>query len=263
MFKLGVSSACFYPLETEKAFDRVCRIGCGFAEVFLCAPSELVDFFIRQIKEQADAAGIEILSVHPFSSFMENTFLFSPYYRRYTDSLTLYRRYFEICAYFGAKILVLHGAKDVCAISDNEYFERFSALSEIGRDYGVCLCQENVVHYRAESTDYLKKMAHSIGKGFGITLDIKQARRAGTDEFELINELAPFIKHIHVSDCSSQRDCLPPGSGTYDFEKLFRNLLDIGYSDGAIIELYRSSYSDESEVGRSYNTLNSLLKSLF
>ena len=108
MFKLGVSSACFYPLETEKAFDRVCRIGCGFAEVFLCAPSELDDFFIRQIKEQADAAGIEILSVHPFSSFMENTFLFSPYYRRYTDNLTLYRRYFEICAYFGSKILVLH-----------------------------------------------------------------------------------------------------------------------------------------------------------
>lgn len=263
VIKLGVSSACFYPLETEKAFDKVCEIGCGFAEVFLCAPSELDETFIRQIKEHADAAGINILSVHPFSSFMENTFLFSPYYRRYTDSIALYKRFFEICAYFGSDILVMHGAKDVCAISDEEYCERFAALSEIGKEYGVCLCQENVVHYRAESTEYLKKMAHLIGDGFGITLDIKQARRAGTDEFELIKKLAPFIKHVHISDCNSQKDCLPPGKGTYDFGKLFKALSDIGYTNGAIIELYRSSYSDESEVGISYNALNSLLKSHF
>ncbi len=263
MFKLGVSSACFYPLETEKAFDRVCDIGCGFAEVFLCAPSELDSSFIKQIKAKADNSNIKILSVHPFSGVMENTFLFSPYYRRFTDSIALYRRFFEICSCLGAKILVLHGAKNICDISDEECCGRFSVLADIGRKYGVCLCQENVVQFKAESTAHLKKMAHLIGEDFGITLDIKQAHRSGTDEFEIIKELSPHIKHIHISDCSSTRDCLPPGKGTYDFAGLFRALEDVGYSEGVIIELYRSSYLDESEVAASYNTLNSLLKSQF
>lgn len=263
MFKSGVSSACFYPLETEKAFEKVCKIGCEYAEVFLCAPSELEENFIKGLKTQADDAGVHVLSVHPFSSFMENTFLFSPYKRRYTDSLPLYRRLFEICSFFGADILVMHGAKDVCAISDEEHCERFAELTEIGKEYGVSLCQENVVHYKAESTEYLKKMSRLIGSDFGITLDIKQARRAGTDEFELIRELHPFIKHIHVSDADGSRDCLPPGKGCYDFVKLFTLLKDIGYTGGIITELYKNSYTDDSEVTDGYLTLNSLLKSLF
>lgn len=263
MFKLGVSSSCFYPLETEKAFDKVCKIGCGFAEVFLCAPSELEPTFIKGIKTCADSANVKILSVHPFTSFMENTFLFSPYYRRYSDSIALYRRFFEICAHLGAKILVMHGAKNICTLSDEECFERFAALSEIGKEYGVCLCQENVVHFKAESTEHLQKAADIIGKDFGITLDIKQAHRAGTDEFEIIKKLAPYIKHVHISDCNSAYDCLPPGRGNYNFTRLFQALSDIGYSDGIIIELYRNSYSDESEVGKSYDVLNSLLNLRF
>ncbi len=263
MLKLGVSSACFYPLETEKAFDKVCDIGCGFAEVFLCAPSELDSSFIKQIKTKADNSNIKIISVHPFSSVMENTFLFSPYYRRFADSIPLYRRFFEVCSYLGAKILVLHGAKNICSISDEECCERFSVLAEIGREYGVCLCQENVVQFKAESTAHLKKMAELIGENFGIALDIKQARRSGTDEFEITKELSPYIRHVHISDCNSACDCLPPGKGVYDFAGLFRALEDIGYSEGVIIELYRSSYSDESEVAASYNALNSLLKSQF
>lgn len=263
MFKLGVSSACFYPLETEKAFDNVCEIGCGYAELFLCSPSELEDGFINQIKEKADRSGIGILSVHPFSSFMENTFLFSPYKRRFDDSFPLYRKYFEICRTLGSDILVMHGAKDVCSLTDEEYCERFYKLLCLGKEYGVSLCQENVVHHRGESIEYLKKMSSLIGEDFGITLDIKQARRAGTDEHKLIDELFPYIKHIHISDCNDVRDCIPPGTGNYDFFRLFSELDKKGYSGGIIIELYRNSYEKYSDVSASYKTLNFMLNSRF
>lgn len=263
MFKPGVSSACFYPLETEKAFDKVCEIGCRFAEVFFCSPSELNDDFVKGIKRKADERGVKIISAHPFSSFMENTFLFSPYKRRYYDSVPLYKRFFEICRFLGADILVMHGAKDVCTISDDEYCERFAELAQIGKEYGVGLCQENVVHHKAESIEYLKLMSEKIGDDFGITLDIKQARRAGTDELRLIEELSPFIKHIHISDFTDTKDCVPPGKGKYDFEKLFSLLSEKNYTGGIIIELYRNSYGEYGEVAEAFNAVNFMLNSRF
>ena len=42
--KLGASTACFYPLETEKALLKVTELGYKYAEVFMNAPSCL---FIR------------------------------------------------------------------------------------------------------------------------------------------------------------------------------------------------------------------------
>ena len=39
--KFGASTACFYPLETEKALKKVCELGYKYAEVFMNAPSEL------------------------------------------------------------------------------------------------------------------------------------------------------------------------------------------------------------------------------
>ncbi len=259
MFKLGISSSCFYPVETEISFDKVCLTGCKYAELFICAPSELEEAFVKQIKEKADSAGVQIIAVHPFTSFMENTFLFSPYIRRFNDSIPLYKRYFEICRLFGANILTLHGAKDICSIPDEEHFRRFALLSDIGREYGVTLCQENVVHFKAQTADYLERMSNAVGENFGITLDIKQARRAGADAQDIIDRLSPFIKHIHLSDFNDEKDCIPPCSGKYNFEALFSKLKSVGYDGGLIIELYNHSYKEESEVKDSFNALNLML----
>ena len=51
--KFGASTACFYPLETEKALKKVCELGYKYAEVFMNAPSELEEPFLKQeFKEQ-------------------------------------------------------------------------------------------------------------------------------------------------------------------------------------------------------------------
>ena len=47
--KIGASTACFYPLETEKALKKVTDLGFEKAEVFANAPCEYEEKFVNEI----------------------------------------------------------------------------------------------------------------------------------------------------------------------------------------------------------------------
>ncbi|MDE6766709.1 MAG: sugar phosphate isomerase/epimerase, partial [Eubacterium sp.] len=59
--KLGASTACFYPLETEQALKKVCALGFEKAEVFMNAPSELEEPFAKQLDKIARDGGVDII----------------------------------------------------------------------------------------------------------------------------------------------------------------------------------------------------------
>lgn len=77
MIQIGASTACFYPLETEKALKRVGKLGFSTAEVFFNSFSELHGPLLEAICREQEAWGIQVVSVHPFSSGTEPFFLFS------------------------------------------------------------------------------------------------------------------------------------------------------------------------------------------
>ena len=259
MNRLGISSACYYPALTEQAFDRICRSGARCAEIFFNSPSELEKRFIRELSVKQKDHGVEIVSVHPFTSFTEDFYLFSPYQRRFDDTLPLYERFFEICQELGADVFVIHGAKIPGASTDALYCERFAALMEKGKEYGVQVCQENVVNYRSESVEYLKMMRSVIGEDFGVVLDIKQARRAGITPYDVIGAVGDCIRHVHISDYRADCDCVPPFSGLFDFDGFFRTMRGIGYTGAYIVELYEHSYREEREIVESYQKVRNLL----
>lgn len=248
--KIGASTACFYPLETEKALDRVMDLGFGVAEVFFNSSSELEDAFTAEMKKHADDRGVHIVSVHPFSSFIENTCIFGEYQRRYDDFIDLYKQHFHAAAVLGADIAVIHGGLAVQKrdIPEEHYFERFASLIELGKQEGVRVCQENVVRFRSQSLDFLKRMRAVIGDDFHMVFDIKQAVRSGYDPFEIVDEMKNEIVHLHLSDNSADGDCLPPGRGTFDFERLFDTMNGAGYQGNAVIEIYSKGLEVENEL---------------
>ncbi len=252
---IGVSSACFYPVETEKALETAGECGFHTVELFLNSHSELEDSFIDELLSIKDKYNLDIVSVHPFASFAESFYLFSNYERRYIDILPLYDRLFEVTAKLGAYIFVFHGAKIPGSISDEEYCRRFAHLIEMGKKYGVRVCQENVVHHRSESPEYLKMMKDTIGDDFNVVLDIKQAHRAGHTPYEFIDLLGESIVHVHISDRNEEKDCIPPLMGEFNFPKLFNEMEKINYKGKYIIELYYWSYEDKKEIVESYNKL--------
>lgn len=260
--EFGVSSACFYPVETETALQTTGEYGFRNVELFLNSHSEITDEFTQKLISIKEKYNLNIVSVHPFASFAESFYLFSSYNRRYTDILPLYDRFFEVTSKLGADIFVFHGAKIPGTISDEEYCERFKHLIDMGKKYGVRVCHENVVYYRGQSPDYLKMMRDNIGDDFKIVLDIKQAHRAGFSPYEFIDKLGESIVHIHISDRNSEKDCITPFKGEFDFSKLFKTMEKIGYKGKYIIELYEWSYDDSDEIFEAYKKLQNLAEKL-
>lgn len=243
---IGASTSCFYPLETELALQRIIDLGYKKTEIFFNTVSELKPEFVKGLKKQADDNGVEVLSVHPFSSNLENNCIFGEYERRYDDFIGMYCDTCSAAAMLGAKVVVIHGAyaKLKRPLPVEHYFEHFQRLVDIGKQEGVMVCQENVVRFRSESLEFLKQMRNELGDDFKMVLDVKQAVRAGYNPLEIANEMKDSIVHLHLSDNNGVNDCLPPGRGNFDFKALF----DIVEPKSAVIELYSLGLDIEKEL---------------
>lgn len=251
--EIGASTACFYPMETEQALKQVCRLGFKKAEVFMNAPCELKESFAKELKAIADNDSVDIISIHPFSSFLESTCIFGDYKRRFDDFIGIYRETCHAAAIVGAKYVVIHGAVAMpkIPIPNERYFERFKTLVEIGRSEGVTVCQENVNRFKSQSIEFCKKMRNALGDDFNMVFDIKQTVRTGEDTFTFLNEFISSIRHLHISDNGVQGDCLPIGKGSFDFKRLKQICDNNNYQGDAVIEIYSSNYDVIKELKES------------
>lgn len=258
--RLGASTACFYPLETEKALKEVADLGFERAEVFVNAPCELEKPFLRCINGIVRGSATKIISVHPFSSFLESSCIFGDYERRFNDYIGLYRQTCFAAAELGAKYVVIHGAvaQPKIPIPDERYFERFKMLCDIGRSEGVTVCQENVNKFKSQSVEFCRKMKNALGSDFNMVFDIKQSVRAGEQPFEFINEFIEDIVHLHISDNGAAGDCLPIGRGSFDFLKLKKLLDSYGYAGDCVIEIYSGGYDVKEVLAESKEKLDKL-----
>ena len=257
--KIGASSACFYPLETEKAFLLLGEMGFTESEIFFNSRCELDRSFVNEIDAIRKSYNINVISLHPHSSFAEGYNFFSSYERRFNDGLEDYKKYFEAAGILGAKYIVLHGSNHP-VISTEEYAERFKRLNDAALSFGCTVAHENVVKYVSETPEFMKEMRGYLGDEFKTVLDIKQARRAGRDVSEFIQAMGESIVHVHLSDYNEKCDCIPPSNeGLFDFEKLFTDLDSIGYKGKYIVELYSNNFSDKSEVSQSAKYLEDIL----
>ena len=249
--EIGASTSCFYPLETEKALERVIKLGFRKTEIFFNSVSELEAPFVAELKKTADASGVRILSVHPFSSALENMCIFGDYERRFNDYIGLYQQHCNAAAMLGAGVVVIHGAYEKRKIpySDEAYFERFRKLVEIGKAEGVMVCQENVNKFKSQHIAFMKKMREALGDDFHMVFDVKQSIRAGYEPFDFLEEMKSSIVHVHLSDnLLPEKDCVPPGRGNFDFRRLFATLDSVGYNGDYVIEIYSTGYDVDKEL---------------
>lgn len=258
--EIGASSACFYPLETEKAFLHIAELGFRHSEIFFNCRSELSPPFVKELKKIKDAYGMDVVSLHPYRSFAEGYTLFSSYQRRYLDGIDDYKRYFNVAATLGAKYIVMHGAKNRIDISLEEYAERFGKLNEVAKAFDCTVAHENVVKFMGAYPDFMASMKGYLGDEFKMVLDVKQARRAGVDPYEFIRIMGNNIVHVHLSDRDEAHDCIPPSEkGLCNFEKLFTELHKAGYGGRYIIELYSTNFDDRNEIPDSAKYLENIL----
>lgn len=261
--KIGVSSSCFYPLESEKAFMNLAKLGIKTTEVFFNSPSELEPPFLKEINKIKADYGMNIISFHPYMSFAEGFFIFSEYKRRFFDSLEMYKPFFAAAAQLGARYYIMHGAKNFKILSCEEYAERFGLFKSTAKRYGVEVLHENVVDYVGESPQFMLELKRILGDEFAMVLDVKQARRAKENPLDFVRELGTSIKHLHLSDCDSEHDCLPPnGNGSFDFKTLFEELKKAGYQGDGMVEVYRKNFTVSEQLKDAANYLQNIADSI-
>ncbi len=253
--KLGVSTSCFYPLETEVALENLGKAGIRHTEIFFNALSELKQSFVDMLLDIQSEYGITVASVHPTMSLAESFMIFSNYDRRYREAEEQFRRYSEIAAQLGAKYIIMHGGKPNGILTDEEYCERYMRLKEITRENGADILQENVVRFRAGEIEFLRSMREILGEEAEFCIDLKQSLRCGYDPYELIEEFSDNIKHYHISDHSVSSDCLLPGDGGLDFKRLFTVLKEKGFDGSLMVEVYRDCYGSYSDIYNSFANL--------
>ena len=257
--RAGLSTACLYPIEVEKAFLQLAESGARTAEIFVNSHCELSDPYRKEMLAVQKEYGVEVVSVHPYTCGIEPMMLFTAYERRVADMLDYYKRFFEYMNLFGAEYFILHGNKPQNPFPDEKYFERYLRLQETAGQFGVCVVQENVSRCTSGGLDFLVKMKEALGDKAAFVLDTKQAHRSGTTPLDIVRALGSNIRHVHFSDFGAAGDCLKFGFGEYDNLTLFNELKKCGYVGSIIIELYKGSHNGAADLAENCRVLNDFI----
>ncbi len=254
---LGISTACLYPIDTEKALQVFLDMGFRVFEVFVNAYQEFSPAFMKKLKNLADEYGAVFTSVHPFTSPMESMLLFERYERRTEEGIELYKRFMNSAALLGAKYLVIHGKheKRLGKLADTheeeQYWETFGRLYRAGHDIGAYPIQENVFSHKSQDPRFILGMREYLQNDCAFVLDTKQCRMSDVPIENMIKAMGERLCHLHISDCDETSACLVPGYGAYDFGQLFSLLNSMHYQGKLVTEVYRSSYRKIDEIAES------------
>ncbi len=259
--RVGVSTACFYPMDT---FDSLCEIlstGTKKAEVFMNSLGELSPENILRFRHELEAHGASIVSFHPYTSAFESLMFFSEYSARIDDGIEIYKRFFNGAAELGAKYFVFHGERNIPTFSrglssDSIICEAYGRLIDEAHKAGIIFTQENVNNLRSQNGDYIRKLRTLVPE-LRFTFDLKQAYRAGVDYSDVVSAMGDRLVHVHINDFGEKECCLP-FEGNADMYGLSRQLLDIGYTGDFILEVYRTNFGETAELCDCFTKLEAL-----
>lgn len=249
--EIGISTASlFLRLYNEQALPVLNELDARVAEVFLESFSEYTKEYGERLK--SCRGDLKIHSVHVVTTQYEPQ-LFAENLRAYEDAMNMFEGVMQCAKVIGANNYTLHGRayfKKYYSSPDDidRYVDRFNALCDLSGRYDVEVCLENVYWCMYNKVGFFEKIKERCPK-LKTCLDLKQARQAGFDALEFLDEMAGRINTVHLSDYDEMagKMCLP-GKGDYDFEKLFKRLKEVGFDGNMLIEVYKDDYKDYCEL---------------
>ena len=256
---IGVSTGCYFPRYTIDALKKVAENGAKYTEIFFNTDSELDESYVLQLKKIADENGIQVISVHPFTSAIETFMFWAKSDYKLADSIRYYEKYFKACQILGAKYVVIHGCHSSAEYMDmKKYTEILNALSRKAREYGVYIAQENVVKFKCGYIQNLQQLMQYADDDIKFVFDLKQSVRAQQNIYQLIDLMGDRISHLHISDYNEFGNSLLPGQGNVDFHHLFEYVSTRYGVNTALIEVYNENITDEYKVKNALDFLKDL-----
>ena len=230
--KIGASFNA--PFITENIFQQYKEAGIEYMEVSCSYIDDYDKIDFPKIKELSEKYGVKLWSYHlPFFPF-EEVDISSKCDEIRKKSIGIYRDHILKAATIGIDKFIIHPSAEPYTDDEREEHIQIAAqslktLSEIAQSVGGVLCVENLPRtcLSRSSADMLKLI--SLDNNIMVCFDTNHLLIE--DLFVFINRLANRIVTIHVSDYDfiNERHWLP-GEGKLDFYKIYKSLLDIGYT---------------------------------
>ena len=254
--KFGASLACLYPMEPEKALIELSSAGIDVCEIFLNTYSELSPEYLHDLRALCDRFGMEVYSIHPFTSALEHYMFFSPYPRRIKDSFEFYSKYADAAKILGAKVINIHGDRGVKKEGISFYIECISPFRMVQDKTGVTFAMENVFYNSVNDPEFVADLISAV-PDLCFTFDIKQACKGGQDPYILLQAMQDRVVNFHVNDCDFDHVCALPGEGDIDYKRIFSILKHQKYRGPALIEVYRNNFDSVQDIIKSKKFLES------
>ncbi|MGW4930944.1 sugar phosphate isomerase/epimerase family protein [Agromyces sp. NPDC004153] len=232
MIRVGMSTSCVYPLESEHAF-RLAKLA-GFDGVEVMVTQEEATQQAEPLLELSRRYSLPILSVHA-------PVLLLTHFVWGRDPGVKLTRTAELATALDARTVVVHPPFRWQA----GYAERFlDIVRETASRHGVEITVENMFPWRAAGRNlkaYAPGWDPRVMDCDAVTLDFSHAALSGIDSLQFANDLGPRLRHVHLCDGSGAigdgqvfDEHLLPGRGRQPVAEVLEALTARGW-DGAVI----------------------------
>lgn len=255
---IGISTGCFFPETPHASLERAGKLGARYVEIFFNTHSELEIQYLEKLKAIKDKYGIQVVSIHPYTSAIESFMFFSLYDYKLEDSIKLYEKYFAACNILGCKYVVLHGCyNDRNFMTMERYCDNLNRLSARAREYGVYISQENVFKFKCGYIENIREFVKYADKDVKFTFDIKQAVKSRQSIYKILELTGDRISHVHISDFIGRKHSLVPFTGNFNYDRFFKYLKENTAAQAALVELYSPIIESDKQLA---DTLEKLEK---
>jgi sugar phosphate isomerase/epimerase len=257
MMKFAICNETFQDWPFDKAFSFARQ--CGYTGI------EFAPFTInknaydisadrrREVRRQAEDAGLETVGLHWLLAFTEGYYLTSPeadVRRRTSEYLGELAR---LCRDLGGRVLVLGSPKQRNLLPGVTHDQAMEYAADVLRsvvptleDCGVVLAVEPLGPLEG---DFLRtaelgiRLAEMVGSPrCRLHLDVKAMSTEQKPIADIIRTSAPWIAHFHANDPNMRG----PGMGEVDFRPILAALQEIDYQGWVSVEVF--DYAPGAEV---------------
>ena len=252
---VALSTASVYPESTATAFEMAVRLGYDAIEVMVGMDETSQD--IAQVKHLSEYHEMPVCAVHaPCLLITQRVWGNDPWGKLETSA--------EMAREVGADVVVVHPPFRWQRDYARGFVEGIAMLEE---RTGIAFAVENMYPWRASRREMQVYAPHwdPLGHDYAnTTLDVSHAATAREDCFELAKQMAPTLRHLHLTDGSgsAKDEHLIPGRGNQPVAEMLEHLAAAGFGGHLVLEVNtrrsgsRSARESDLMEGLAFTRLN-------
>jgi sugar phosphate isomerase/epimerase len=244
---IGLSTGCFYHQSILDCLPLIRES--GFSMIEVCSSPEHLHYgdvkSVARAAERIKELGMEAYSFH--APFAPNIDIASSDDGQRAASVGEIFKAAEAAALLQVHYFVLHpGPENPAAIPAEEQLPRMqhvvASLNQVAehcRKLGImCVLENKLPHLLFGNTSDILWILDGISAAeVGVCLDTGHAFLAN-DMHSLVHKLSGHLRMIHAHDNSGAQDNhWPPGDGKIDWKRFLRDLIEVHFRGGLILEM--------------------------